>query len=743
MMRQHWRLLVSTTAAFLLATILWAASMATAVLAQDDPQANPSDLILVGIPPNLSEPDVQTLFVGQGLEVVRVWPDFNLAALRPIGPAARSTALMMANLQALPDVRFVEANHRIEAALVQTALFTPTDTLYSQQWALELIRMPTAWTISRGDPSVIVAVIDSGVEMEHEDLPEAAFWINFAELTGQPGVDDDGNGYVDDLRGWDWVERDNHPNDRFGHGTHVAGTILAALNNSSGVAGMAPGLQIMPLRILNERGGGWISDLVDALDYARQHGARIVNLSLEGSDSAALHAAIQRLHAEGILIVAATGNHGNRVFWPAAYPETLAVAAVDANDQRALFSNAGPETDLAAPGVQILSTYKNNTYFKKDGTSMAVPHVAALGGLLWSLRPDLSREEIVELMRNTAVDANADQYPGPDKFLGAGRIDAAAALLKASEGVQLDVELPVGSYLQIGQRLEVPARLTVAGQGAQRAPVRGGVVHYEVYKASRDHRTDDLPEWSISDEAGYATLDLILPEQPGLHTLVMRSGLQAVSLDLVIQDDPLYFTITPVRSTIEVGEGETEIGFQVHNESGNLFLHDLRVTLRTSLGHFADGQQTRTLLISNGYLTETLYAGAKVGSAEVIIEGAGQSQRSTVEVTSGPPYRIEGPSHLYSVGNGNAAVIDLTLKIYDRYENPVQDGVTVNFYSFGATISPASPIVLNGEVSTQITLNPSLGEPVAIWALIPGTFVVYQANAYRLPYQSYFPLVQR
>jgi subtilisin family serine protease len=760
--RDQWRRSLLVTVAIGFTCLLWATATVAVALAQDDPQAASSGLILVGISADLSEPEVQRLFADQGLEVVRIWPDFQLAALRPIGSAARMTASeqasalasTMATVQALPDVRFVEADHRIEAAIAQsrplsqTSLFTPTDELYPQQWALELIGMPTAWTITRGDPSIVVAVIDSGVELDHEDLPEEIFWTNLAELNGLPGVDDDGNGYIDDLWGWDWVEKNNRPDDRFGHGTHVAGTLVAAMDNGLGVAGMAPGLRIMPLRVLDERGGGYVSDLVDALDYARRHGARIVNLSLVlRIDSAALHAAIQRVHAEGILVVAATGNYGDRVFWPAAYPEALAVAAVDANDRRAIFSNAGPETDLAAPGVQILSTYKNNSYYKNDGTSMAVPHVAALSGLLWSLRPDLSRDAVVELMRVTAVDANADQYPGPDDFLGVGRIDAATALQKASEGVHLDIQLPVGSYLQGGQRFKIPVRMTVAGANGQKGPVRGGIVYYEVRSPSRDMWPNsnvnpfDSQQWLISDESGYVTLDLILPDEPGPHTLVVRIGLREASVVLNIQNDPLYLSISPARPSIEVADGRTAIEVQARNKSGDLFQDDLRVTLHTSLGHFVDGQQTRTLLMSNGLLTETLYAGERAGSAEVVLEGAGQVQHATVEITAGPPHRVEGPRRLYGLGTGDGAVIELTLTIYDRYGNQVQDEILVNFYSLGAIISPESPLTLNGEVKTQVILGSWIREPVAIWALIPGTFVLYQAEAYHLPYHYHFPII--
>jgi subtilisin family serine protease len=220
--------------------------------------------------------------------------------------------------------------------------------------------------------------------------------------------------------------------DDYGHGTHVAGIAGAATNNGVGIAGIAWGAQVMPVKVLDQYGNGWYSDIAAGIIYAADNGASVINLSLGGeSDSQTLRAAVDYARNRGAVVVAATGNTGGAVLYPAAYEPVLAVAATDANDQRASFSNYGPQVDLSAPGEGIYSTWcrpdpvsslcLGNYYFTKSGTSMAVPHVAGVAALVRSRWPDLSASAVISTLLETAQDVDE---VGFDPFTGWGRVNA-------------------------------------------------------------------------------------------------------------------------------------------------------------------------------------------------------------------------------------------------------------------------------------------------------------------------------
>jgi hypothetical protein len=739
------------TAAFLLFILLvWAALTGMDLSAAQDDIA-PTDLILVGLAPEISQPEARALFAEQGMTLVHFWPAFELAAVRPavIGRASSATVdAGVARAQSLPSVRFAELDGRIEAAAQVDMSFIPDDPSYPQQWALPTIGMPTAWNLTEGDPSIVIAVIDSGMEFTHDDLSMENVWTNPLEVAGQSGVDDDNNGFVDDLHGWDWVEGNNNPNDLFGHGTHVAGILVAQINNGVGVAGMGANLRVMPLRVLDGRGSGAVSDLISALDYARRQGAQIINLSLVlRFDSLSLREAVERLYADDILIVAATGNYGNQVYWPAVYTETLAVAAVDQADQRAVFSNAGPQTDVAAPGSDVLSTYKNNSYYHQSGTSMAVPHVSALAGLIWSLRPDLDRAGVVELILSTAVDVNVVDYPGLDPYLGQGRIDAAAALNKAAEAIHMDIQLPVGAYLSVGQFFQIPIRVTVTDTQGAPLPIRGGVMEVELRGPSAGGGSAGATGARvakarlISDESGYAFFNVTLPQEAGQYTLIVANGARLQTLDLRIQDGPLLLSIQPSSVSMTVGGGKTDIFIHARTGEDQPYTNDLRITLRTSLGRFANGSQMFTTIMDGGVLTQTLYAGEVAGTAELTIEVADQSHRITLLVKPGAPYRLSGPSEIFGLNFGNGVTLDLHLTLYDRFGNQVWESYPVNFYSLTGLFSPESTRAINGEVSTRFEIGPWANAPQPIWAMIPGTFAIYRAEVKLLSKHYYFPIV--
>ena len=313
---------------------------------------------------------------------------------------------------------FVELNY-----LAHAAETIPDDPHYTEQWGLPRIRAPEAWDLTTGD-DLTIAVIDTGVDLDHPDLV-GKLWTNADEIPDN-GLDDDGNGYVDDSHGWDFVNDDAEPQDDYWHGTHVAGIAAADSDNGQGVAGVSWGARIMPLKVLNASGDGNYADVASAIVYAADNGARILNLSLGGEDySAALADAVGYARQSGCLLAAAAGNDSGAVLYPAANDGVLAVVATTRWDRRWYGSNYGPEVDVAAPGADIYSTTLDDAYLSASGTSAATPHVSGLAALVWSVQPDLTSDEVARVITETVRDLGA---PGWDQFYGWGRIDAYQAV---------------------------------------------------------------------------------------------------------------------------------------------------------------------------------------------------------------------------------------------------------------------------------------------------------------------------
>ena len=317
----------------------------------------------------------------------------------------RSPAEAAEQLERSPNVLYAEPDVPRRAFAV-----VPDDQYFNRQWSLNNtgqsvagtagtvdadIDAPEAWQMTTGSAAVTVAVIDSGVQLDHPDLA-AGIWRNAGESGDRReynGADDDGNGLVDDWRGWDWVDADNDPGDANGHGTHVAGTVGARGNDGRGVAGVAWNVSLMPLRTLGADGSGYVSDVIRAYRYAGVRKAHVVNASLGGdSFSRAEQDAIAA--APQTLFVVAAGNDGLDNDREPAYPcnyalaNVVCVAATDQRDGLADFSNYGATTvDLAAPGVNIASTYTGGGWAYLSGTSMATPHVAGAAALAWARAP--------------------------------------------------------------------------------------------------------------------------------------------------------------------------------------------------------------------------------------------------------------------------------------------------------------------------------------------------------------------
>jgi subtilisin family serine protease len=285
----------------------------------------------------------------------------------------------------------------------------------SNNWGADLIKAPTAWNNGYTGQGTIVAVLDTGVDYNHQDLKNN-IWSNAKEITGN-GIDDDGNGYVDDVQGWNFVDNNNNILDNNDHGTHVAGTI-AAENNGIGVTGIAYNSKIMPVKVLDANGSGSYSNIAKGIYYAVDNGANVINLSLGGNSSNdTLKSAIEYASSKNVIVVMAAGNNGDPVpSYPAryAYNSGIAVGAVDKNNNLADFSNrSGPQeiTYVTAPGVNVYSTIPNNQYASYNGTSMAAPHIAGVVALMLSANHNLTESQVLQIIRSTS--ANSTNPPEP------------------------------------------------------------------------------------------------------------------------------------------------------------------------------------------------------------------------------------------------------------------------------------------------------------------------------------------
>jgi len=372
----------------------------------------------------------------------------------------RDAAEVAKELSKDPDVEYAEPNY------IRTAQVVPNDLYYSSSgswgqsyddlWGIKKIRCEEAWDVSQGS-GVIVAVIDSGVDYTHEDLVEN-IWTNQAELDGIDGVDDDGNGYIDDIHGYDFANEDGDPMDGHGHGTHCAGTIAARGNNNIGVIGVAPMAKIMAIKGLSDTGSGHDGGLAASVKYAADNGADVISNSWGGPfGSDLLTDAFNYAHNQGCVSLAAAGNESMNVSYitPASIDTVIAVAATTHNDEKCSFSNYGLLIDVAAPGggydnefgggrndiYNILSTMPDDNglgekradlkvsdgYWRIAGTSMACPHAAGLAALIKSLypedSPDAIRSRIIEGADN--IDSLNPVFEG---LLGSGRINAYGSL---------------------------------------------------------------------------------------------------------------------------------------------------------------------------------------------------------------------------------------------------------------------------------------------------------------------------
>lgn len=340
---------------------------------------------------------------------------------------------------------------------------TPNDNQFSSLWAMKNastnqggIDAVHAWSVTTGHPSNVIAVIDTGVDRTHPDL-QGNLWVNTGEVAGN-GIDDDHNGFVDDVHGWDFANDDADPSDGHGHGTHVAGTIAARGDNALGVTGVCWDARVMAVKFLPDSGAGYTSDAIGAISYATRMGAKISNNSWGGGGySQTLQLVIQEAGQADSLFVAAAGNDArdnDQVRqYPSGYPldNIIAVASTNENDWLSYFSNYGAESvDVAAPGSNILSLRPGGQYKISSGTSMAAPHVTGVAGLLLAKNPTLSVAQLKQLLM-----FGSDALPSVgNQVASQGRINAYKTL-KATVPKWLRPQITSGSVLA-GQSKPVP-----------------------------------------------------------------------------------------------------------------------------------------------------------------------------------------------------------------------------------------------------------------------------------------------
>jgi thermitase len=370
--------------------------------------------ILVKFRPTVDQAEAESLLAAQGLRAVDAIPSISVLKVLVKPDHELDT---IASLRRDPNVLYAEPNY------IAHALIDPDDTYYNppyeRQWGLSKIEAPSAWDITTGSGDIVIAVVDTGIDLDHPD-----FSCSGKLVTGK-----------------NFVDTSSPPEDDQGHGSHVAGIAAACTNNSTGVAGVAWGARLMPVKVLDSSGNGTYEWVANGITYAADHGADIVNLSLGGlSDSSTLSDAVEYAYNRGTLVVAAAGNcaqggyycdyYVNPIMYPAAYSTTLAVAATDSLDNWASFSEHHPYVDVAAPGVNIYSTVIGG-YGYKDGTSMATPYVAGLAALIWSLDPSLAHDQVRNIIQITADDLQVPPGlggPGKDDYTGYGRINAGRAV---------------------------------------------------------------------------------------------------------------------------------------------------------------------------------------------------------------------------------------------------------------------------------------------------------------------------
>ncbi len=374
----------------------------------------------------------------------------------------------LAEYRSNPNVEYAEVNYIVSVDSM------PNDPLYTDQWSLGKIAAEGAWSIYTGSSETVVAVLDTGVDYNHRDLRDN-MWVNEAELNGADGIDDDENGYVDDIYGYNFIYNNDDPFDDYGHGTYCSGIIAARGDNDLDITGICWNTRIMALKFMGLFGDGTTSDAVLAIYYAVENGADVISNSWSTADeSLLLKDAVDYAHSQGVIIVASAGNDDSDLpQYPACYKNVISVAATDSDDKRWPYSNYGDWVDIAAPGVDILSLsaegasfgVSNNGYTTiLSGTSTACPHIAGSCALLLSANPLMTFDQLYSVLTRTADPIS------PGICLSNGRVNLSEAMhaVIPSRGY---ISFDSGYYARPGVVGMLLADWDLKGKGSQDATI--------------------------------------------------------------------------------------------------------------------------------------------------------------------------------------------------------------------------------------------------------------------------------
>lgn len=384
----------------------WLLGLAVAVMAAGFNSATAQDAvpnrILIKPKTNVTEIALKSLWAAHSVREQSRLPKHNVRVMT-VSPAQRDAVLQL--LRRHPNIEFAEPDYIARSCL------SPNDPYFASgaEWHLPKVSAPSAWNVTTGSTNVILAVVDTGVDLAHPDLAGRL------------------------LPGYNFVSNTSDPTDDNGHGTAVSGTAAATGNNGVGVAGLAWNCQILPVKVLDASGSGSYSAVAQGITYAADHGARIINLSLGGpSASSTLQSAIDYAWSKGVVVIAAAGNNGNsQPSYPGACNHVIAVSALQSNDTLPSWSSYGSYVSLAAPGVGIWTCCTNATYVSWSGTSFSSPIVAGVATLVASVNPALSNAQITSILKSTATDLGTVGY---DIYYGYGRVNANNAVLAANGG---------------------------------------------------------------------------------------------------------------------------------------------------------------------------------------------------------------------------------------------------------------------------------------------------------------------
>jgi len=465
-----------TLGLLLLVLLLFTTPLIAAPPQPKTPEFQPGQ-VLVKLKPDAPR-GLASLLAAGSLSVEDHIPDLDVYVLAV--PEGEELAVVEA-LEKNPAVEYAEPNYLVHAPQpwqrsqemgtapsypMPLPTVEPNDPLYPHyQPCLRIIRAPEAWGITTGSEDPVVAIVSTGATLDHPDL-EDKIWINPGEVPGN-GIDDDGNGYVDDVHGWDFCTHDytqdypycaiedNDPTDDncikdyYGFGTQLAGVVAAATNNNEGIAGVSWGARIMPVKVFGYDAGGTLAAISQGISYAARNGAKIILMAFWVDDECPriLRDAVNDAYSRGSLLVAPAGNcpfeirdgHpvcvGNPTAYPAALDPVVAVAATDTSDNLCWFSRYGPYVDVAAPGCTIYSTACPIPYYGRSSTTLAAAHVAGLAALIYSVNPDLPADDVEDIIELSADDV---EDPGWDEYTGFGRINAPAALLQTPHRLRVN-----------------------------------------------------------------------------------------------------------------------------------------------------------------------------------------------------------------------------------------------------------------------------------------------------------------